>query len=138
MKNENEFIITVDYLDALGTATEILGKIAMPYMNFSSKSQADFGETFNQINDALCFGNLKTFYQFLYSKLYLPGGADSSRDFRCCRTKANLLCRLFSAVFGWSIRTIRRRNLRANYHGTNSTRDIGHRNITGQKRFSNG
>ena len=55
MNNSNIFIITVDYNDAQGAATQLLSQISTPFMNFSSSDSNGLTNTFTEINSALCY-----------------------------------------------------------------------------------
>uniref|UniRef100_A0A914EM63 C-type lectin domain-containing protein n=1 Tax=Acrobeloides nanus TaxID=290746 RepID=A0A914EM63_9BILA len=57
MNNSNIFIITVDYNDAQGAATQLLSQISTPFMNFSSSDSNGLTNTFTEINSALCYSN---------------------------------------------------------------------------------
>ena len=52
MNNSNIFIITVDYHDNSGVATDLLNQISTPYMNFSS----DANDAVAEISQGLCYG----------------------------------------------------------------------------------
>jgi hypothetical protein len=57
MNNSNVFIITVDYQDTEGAATELLSQISTPFMNFSSTTDNGI-DVFDEVDSALCFGEL--------------------------------------------------------------------------------
>ena len=65
MNNSNVFIITVDYHDNSGVATDLLNQISTPYMNFSS----DANDAVAEISQGLCYGKQRVGTQLqLYGK----------------------------------------------------------------------
>jgi hypothetical protein len=54
MNASDVFIITVDYHDPSGLATDILSKVSTPYMNFSSEDQG----ALDDVRTGLCYGKM--------------------------------------------------------------------------------
>uniref|UniRef100_A0A914CS15 Uncharacterized protein n=1 Tax=Acrobeloides nanus TaxID=290746 RepID=A0A914CS15_9BILA len=57
MNNSNVFIVTVDYKDVGGAATELLSQISTPFMNFTSADETNGADVFAEVDQALCFAN---------------------------------------------------------------------------------
>uniref|UniRef100_A0A914CP32 Uncharacterized protein n=1 Tax=Acrobeloides nanus TaxID=290746 RepID=A0A914CP32_9BILA len=108
MNNSNIFIITINYHDNSGVATDLLNQISTPYMNFSSNANDAVAE----VSQGLCYANclcpfgsyqLKTlnttsYQQTYYADCLQPIGAGTFPKFaeKVCEARNGTLVSLTS------------------------------------------